>query len=620
MSEGGESQALRAGDTIPYSPLDDAGAWQVLRRGLVVSPGLRRGIAVTAAIAITAAAGRLVVPLLIQQTLDRGFVDGAWRPSFVITAAVMALLVVVTVAALSGLTYLRLVKVAENTLADLRVLLFDHLHRMSIARHSAVRLGTMTARVTSDIDQLALFVQWGAMSWITSLSVLTGTIVVMAIFSWKLTIVALVTLSPLVPWARLVQRGQFKAYSELRERVADTISEASEAVSGAAVIRAFGYEPVVRERVDMAAERHFGAQMRAQRFFSLYLPVTDIVGAVALATTAGVGVWRGAEWGLTSGQLVSFLFLVSLLLNPIAEITEVLDQTQTSLAAWRKVLAVLDWPIDVEEPIGGVELRAGALAVKVINVDFAYDQNAAESDACRTNPATPSPMVLSGVSVEIAAGSRVAVVGETGSGKSTFARLLARLADPVSGVVEIGDENLRAVSTSSRRASIRMVPQDGFLFDATIRENVAYGASNADDAAVHLAFEQLGLTDWVTQLPRGLDTEVGERGEQLSVGERQLVALARAALASPGLLILDEATSAVDPETEQILANALDQLSTGRTTISVAHRLSTAERADVVLVFDAGLLVQQGSHHELVASDGPYRRLFAAWLGNTQTR
>ena len=227
--------------------------------------------------------------------------------------------------------------------------------------------------------------------------------------------------------------------------------------------------------------------------------------------------------------------------------------------------------------------------------------------------------MLRDVSVDIAAGSSVAIVGQTGSGKTTFASLLARLADPTTGAIEVGGIDLRDVTFDSRLLRIRMVPQDGFLFAATVRENIRLGRLDATDDEVDAAIDELGLGWWVDRLPHGLDTEAGERGDNLSVGERQLVALVRAQVSDPGLLILDEATSAVDPETERALAVALTRMAAGRTTVTVAHRLSTAERADRILVFDQGRLVEQGAHDDLVAAGGIYTGLHRSWVGGTRT-
>jgi ABC-type multidrug transport system fused ATPase/permease subunit len=268
------------------------------------------------------------------------------------------------------------------------------------------------------------------------------------------------------------------------------------------------------------------------------------------------------------------------------------------------VLGVLDTPIDVVEPIDGAVLPGGALALATEDLRFTY----VEGD-----------LVLKGIDVEIEPGARIAIVGETGCGKTTFAKLLCRLADPLEGRIIVGGVDLRDVDPASRRRAIRLVPQDGFLFDTTIRNNVLFGRDGATEDEVDAAFEALGLTGFLARLPDGLDTVVGERGDNLSVGERQLVALARAQIGDPGLLILDEATSAVDPETDAMLQDALERLAEGRTSLTIAHRLSTAENAELVLVFDRGRIVERGSHDELVRAGGVYARLHRSWLGNTRT-
>jgi ABC-type multidrug transport system fused ATPase/permease subunit len=291
--------------------------------------------------------------------------------------------------------------------------------------------------------------------------------------------------------------------------------------------------------------------------------------------------------------------------QPVQIATEVLNEAQNAIAGWRRVLDVLDTPTDVADPgVEGTDLPPGPLTVRFADVRFAYPDG---------------PDVLSDVDLAITARTRVAVVGETGSGKTTFAKLLTRLMDPSGGSVLLADVDLRRVRFSSLRRRVVLVPQDGFLFDSTVAENVRFARPDLTDADLGLAFMELGLTDWLASLPAGLDTQVGERGEALSVGERQLVSLARAYVADPDLLVLDEATSAVDPATEVRLQRTLDAVTRGRTTIAIAHRLSTAETADEVIVFDAGRVVQRGPHADLVRNkESVYGRLHAAWLEQTR--
>ena len=583
---------------------EKTGALIVLKRGLQVSPELRTGASLTVLMALIVAAGSLAIPVLIQQILDQGLRgEEGLRSNFIYISCAIAFLIVSFVIFAQRATYNRLVRVAETTILELRVRVFRHLHRLSLADHQEARKGILTARVTSDIETLSQFAQWGAIAWIVDSVIIVGTLTVMAIYSWQLTLVVIAIYLPIIPILKAIQQQQFLKYREVREAVSETLGQASEAVTAAPVIRSYGYQNSIRSKLEKANQNQYRRQIRAHKFFALLAPVMDTFSALSIAGVIVAGSYLGPEMGLTSGEMIAFVFLTTILIAPIWELGEVLDQTQTALAGWWKILSVLDVPIEVHEPESGEKLKTGALEIEANNVNFRY----------RTGS-----QVLDDISIRIPAGTNVAVVGETGSGKTTFVKLLARIADPTSGQITINGVPIHEIDAESRHSSIQMVPQDGFLFDQTIRENVAFGKPHASEEEIQTAFHSLGLTDWLNKLPDGIDTQTGSRGERISVGERQLVALARAQLANPGLLILDEATSAVDPETEVALVSALERLSHGRTTISVAHRLSTAEKADLILVFDQGKIVETGTHQELSTQNGIYADLHNTWMGNTQ--
>ncbi len=374
---------------------------------------------------------------------------------------------------------------------------------------------------------------------------------------------------------------------------------------GAAVVKSSAVEARTQGRIDTAIDAHKPAGTRAQGFTAFSFSLGGISAGFANAGVLIVGIWlgQGFAWGegITAGEVLAFAFLVTLFVGPVQMGTQILTDAQNAIAGWRRVIGILDTPADLVDPgPDGRTLPAGAIDVRFDGVAFAYPGGSE---------------VLSDIDLVVPAGQRVAVVGETGSGKSTIAKLLTRLMDPTRGRVLLDGVDLREVAESALRSSVVLVPQEGFLFDDTLAANVRYGRLGATEADIVAAAETIGLGDWLAGLPDGVDTPVGQRGESLSAGERQLVALLRAQLADPDLLVLDEATSAVDPELETRIGRALERLMSGRTSVTIAHRLSTAEAADVVVVVDRGRVVQHGPHAELVREAGsPYARLHASWV------
>ena len=576
----------------------------VLRRGWRASPELREGAAGTVGLAMLAAGGRVVIPVLLQQMLDRSMKSGVGGTVFWSMALVGVGSIAVTAVAAAA-TRRRLATAGESALCGLRTRAFRHIHRLSLATQSEERRGVLVSRVTNDIDSLSQFLSWAGVTWLVNTTVMAVVLVVMAVYDWRLTLVAVVIVIPMGFVLSAVQKRLAVAYDAVRLRIGEMFSAVSETVLGQKVIRSYGAQVQARERVDSAIDRSRAAETRAGVISAFLFPSGDVFSVLCVSSVMALGVALGPDGGLSVGKLVAFLFLTSLFLEPVAEFTEIVDNTQTAVAGWRKVLDVLETPVEVVDPDPGEMLPVGvAPEIRVEGVSFGY-RGAAE-------PA------LRDVSVVIPSGARVAVVGATGSGKTTLAKLLTRLADPDAGRVVVGGLDLREIAPSSLRRSLVMVPQEGFLFDTTVAENVRFGRPSASDAEVRQAFVDLGLVSWVESLPRGIDTPVGQRGESLSVGERQLVSLARAYVADPSCLILDEATSAVDPATEVRITRAVESLSRGRTSVTIAHRLATAERADLVLVMEDGRLVEQGTHAALVAAAGVYAGLHARWAAGIE--
>jgi len=601
------------------------GAWATLRRGLQLSPEFRDGLAVTLLLALVATAGRVVVPIAVQQTIDRGLGGGQEGAAVDVGAVVvltgLALSAVLLALVAGSVMNFRLARATETGLSALRVRAFRHIHDLSVLHQATEQRGSLVSRVTADVDTISQFMQWGGILLIVNIGQLLLATLVMSFYSWQLTLVVVLSFAPILLVLRWFQRRLSLAYDRVRLRIGEMLSAISESVVGAPVIRAYGIEERTDARIAGTVERHFDTAFAAARLGAFMFTSGELFAAAATSAVVVVGVLIGLGGGLTSGQLVAFLFLVTLFVGPVQVATEVLDQAQTAIAGWRRVLAVLDTEPDVADPArragGGITIPAGPIAVRFDHVDFAYPARAAGRDAGEGG--ATSPLVLDDIDLEIPARTRLAIVGQTGSGKTTLAKVLTRLMDPTAGTVLLNGIPLRDVRFADLRRRVVMVPQDGFLFDTTIAGNVAEGRPGISTVALERAFGELGLSDWLEALPRGVETRVGERGEALSVGERQLVALARAYVANPDLLVLDEATSAVDPATEVRIQRALDGLTRGRTAIAIAHRLSTAEHADEVLVLDAGRVVQRGTHTQLRAVPGVYRQLHHNWTKRNET-
>ena len=539
----------------------------------------------------------LARPIVIQRAIDDGLLadDGQTLVIAAIIFAALALAVYVFQAASTYLTSW----IGQQFLRDLRMRLFGHYQKLSMSFFDRQNSGRLVSRMTADMNALTDVLNNGFLIVIQSALLLIGTVIILFTLSWKLSLVSLAILPPLVVGTALFRVYSERAYEVVRDRIADVLVHMQESFAGVRVVKAFGREPHNMRRFSTINEDNFEANMRTVRISSLYIPLVEWLGGLAI----GMILYFGGRWVIgdvvTIGTVAAFIFYLDFIFQPIQRLSQVYDMLQSAMAALNKIFGLLAVEPDLKDADGREVLAGQVLGrIQFDRVTFGYD---------------PENSVLRDVDFTIEPGQRIALVGATGAGKSTIAKLALRFYDPTVGRVLLDGHDLRHLRFADLRSAITLVPQEGFLFSGTIRDNILFGRPDASDHDVVRACRTLGIHDFVESLPDGYDTAVSYRGSRLSAGEKQLVSLARAFLADPPVLMLDEATSSLDSRTEALVEDVLGKLYSNRTTIVVAHRLSTAKQADRILVIDNGEVVEDGHHADLLRQDGPYAALYGKW-------
>jgi ATP-binding cassette subfamily B protein len=573
--------------------------WVIGRAMRMLRP-YRRDVVVGAALIVLWTASITAGPIFLKYGIDNGITPGDLS---VLNKVIVAYVVVAALAyVVYRLQVMVISRAGEGFLRDLRIRVFDHLQRLSMAFYDRSKAGVLVSRMTSDIDSLSELVQFGLVQLTMNVLLLVFAMVIIAVASWKLLLLCLIALPFVVAASIKFQRDSNEAYLSVRDRIGDTLTRLQEGIAGVRIIQAFGREPIEVGRFSEMNNQLYDAHMRSVFTQAWYLPVIELAGLGTTALVVGFGGAMVIGGTVTLGDLALVITMVMFLFEPVQQLSQLFNTVQSAGAGLKKLFELLDTPVDVDERLGAVDLPPRGEIV-LDSVSFAYGDG---------------PRVLDDVSLAIRPGERLALVGPTGAGKSTVAKLIARMYDPTEGRITFGGVDLRDATLASLRERIVVVPQEGFLFTGTIRDNVRIARADATDAEVEAALRAIGAYERFAALPEGFDTEVNERGSRLSAGEKQLVSLARAALVDPAVLILDEATSSLDPGTEFLVEQAMGILMEGRTVIVIAHRLSTAERADRVGVVTGGRLVELASHDELMAREGHYAQLFTAWAGGLQ--
>jgi ABC-type multidrug transport system fused ATPase/permease subunit len=545
---------------------------------------------------VIATAAALAPPYLAGRAIDDGITQ---QDMSALTVIVIAF---VTAAVLNwGASYVQtyLINwVGQRALQDLRVEVFEHLQRLSIGFYSRNRAGVLISRLTNDVQALDQLVTEGISTLFSATLTLVGTAVILVVLDPGLALITFLTFPVLLVASVAFRLASAGAYRLTRERIAQVTAYLQETLSGVRVVRAFGQEPRHRSRFAVLNDEHREANMKTVYLNAAYFPAVELLSAVATAAILIYGGNEVVDGAVTIGVLATFVFYLQSFFDPIQSLSQLYTTYQAGMAALDKIFELLDEEPDVADKPDAVELPRVRGEIRFDRVTFSYGGDA---------------LALDEVTLDVPPGQTLALVGATGAGKSTLAKLVARFYDPDDGRVLIDGYDLRDVTERSLRSQLGIVPQESFLFSGTIRDNIAFGRPGATDEDVTAAAQAVGAHDFIERLPEGYDTEVGERGGHLSAGQRQLVAFARAAAADPRILILDEATSNVDVRTESQIERGLRRLLAGRTAIVIAHRLSTIRNAGRIVVLDHGGIVEQGTHEELLDAGGAYARLYRDW-------